>query len=374
VHSGFGQVDVPIFGEDNRAPGFYSLTLTGSIRYDDFSDFGDTWNPKVGLTWKPVSWFSLYGNYNTSFNAPGAIDQLGSLRNTVSFFPFNAFVKPGDTPVAVGTIAVLGSQPNLKPQTARNWSIGGDIVAPPFLPGFHAGAAYYNVSYSNVLSIPTLNFASFSNNVQANVTGVSVAQLRAFESFAPNGPSVIEPLIAANQPVYELIDFRSGNYGSLKVSGLDFNAGYRFGTGWGGIDASASGNYQLSRETQTGAAAVVDALATGTPKLTLQGILGTDVGKTFRAQLTLNHVSGYDVVPTAGQTHVGSFDVIDLFFRYNVPGDSWVAKNLSFTINVNNLLDTNPPLYMTSGSQGNGYPQGEFTLGRLIMFGVAKQF
>ncbi len=53
-----------------------SLTLSASGRYDDYSDVGSTFNPKVGLTWKPVDGVSIRGNYGESFNAPSMPDKV----------------------------------------------------------------------------------------------------------------------------------------------------------------------------------------------------------------------------------------------------------------------------------------------------------
>jgi iron complex outermembrane receptor protein len=382
VHSLFGEIQVPVFGEANRTAGLYSLVLSASVRYDHFSDFGNTTNPKFGVTYKPAAWLALRGNYSTSFNAPGTVDQLGAQRNSISFFPLNAFIKPGDVPTVVGSIAVQGANPGLKPQTAKIWSIGTD-VDPDFIPGLHASATYYDVKFKNLITVPSSSAAIFTNfpdNVISNVTGVSVAQLRAFEALAPNGPSVIEPLIAANRGVYELVNFLRGNYGTLEVRGIDFDVNYRHVTGFGGIDAAVSGNYQIERTQQIGPGATPSS-AIGlpgdlvAPRMTLQATLGADIGN-FRTQLTLNHVSGSDVTraPNLPQDHVSAFDIFNLFFRYRVPGDGLLLKDLAFTLNVNNVFDTDPPLYKTAGFGGNGFPQGEFTLGRLVMFGVSKSF
>jgi iron complex outermembrane receptor protein len=106
----------------------------------------------------------------------------------------------------------------------------------------------------------------------------------------------------------------------------------------------------------------------------MQTTLGADVGN-FRGQVTWNHIAGYDIQALAsGQTHVDSSDLFNLFFRYKVPGDSMLTKDLAFTLNVNNVFDSDPPLYKTAGFGGNGYPQGQFTLGRLVMFGISKEF
>ena len=49
------------------------------------------------------------------------------------------------------------------------------------------------------------------------------------------------------------------------------------------------------------------------------------------------------------------------------------TKNLSFTLNVNNLFDQDPPFLLRNNFNEQGYANG-FTLGRMFIFGVSKQF
>ncbi|KQN90752.1 hypothetical protein ASE90_16790 [Sphingomonas sp. Leaf67] len=379
VHAGFGEIQVPIFGEGNRTDGIYSMLLSGSARYDHYSDFGGTFNPKVGASYKPVSWFTLRGNYGTSFNAPTPVDQLGSSRNSILVVPFAAFVRPGDTVsfFGNGTVALTGAVPNLQPQTAKTWSVGGDVDF-QFLEGLHASASYYNVKFDNILATPTPNagiFRDFPNNVQTAVTGIDPAIARAFAAQDPNGLAQVNALIASGIPIYELVDFRTGNYGILKVSGIDYTVNYRTGTSFGGIDASVSGNYQIDRQFQASPGApAIDQLLLDQGRLTLQGTIGADLGG-FRAQATLNHNSGFDYTQRAGdvsgQTRVSAFNVVNLFFKYDVPVTSGALQGLSLSANINNVLDQDPPIYRITG--GSGFTNG-FTLGRLFLFGIGKKF
>jgi iron complex outermembrane recepter protein len=417
INSMFGEIQVPIIGEDNRMGFIHTLTLAGSVRYDHFSDFGGTTNPKLGINFKPLSWLGFRGNYSTSFNAPSPNDQLGALRNSVSRFPFNAFVKPGDTPTAIGVVAIQGSNPGLVPQTAKSWSVGMDID-PPFLAGLRASVNYYNVKFKNVISIPTPNsgiFANFPNNVISNPAGLPLSVITDFinTSGAPQAPTVLATVIAgcadpaACSNVYELVDFRQGNYGSVNVEGLDFTVNYRTATSFGGVDAAVSGNYQLSRTTQTGAGApVINQLETSnfllpnglriinnaSPRLQLQATIGADIGS-FRAQATLNHNSGFAVVrcdptttpacnpsttgvPTTSglpQDRVNAFNTVNLFFKYAVPGESLLLRDLELTLNINNVFDQDPPIFRSIGNSQPGYANG-FTLGRLVQFGLSKRF
>ena len=160
------------------------------------------------------------------------------------------------------------------------------------------------------------------------------------------------------------------------MGGLVVGQHPRIDTGFGGVDLSSNGNYQLNRKSRvTPDAAVVDVLRYDNAKLRLQSSIGADIGS-FRAQATWNHTSGYDIVPLATvpvQEHVGAFNTVDLFFKYTVPAESGVLKDLSFTLNVDNVLDEDPPVFFGTGPNQNGYANG-FTFGRMFVLGVAKKF
>ena len=64
VKSAFGEVVVPIFGGDNATGGVQELTVSAAGRVDDYSDVGSTFNPRFGLTWKPVDWITLRDSAN----------------------------------------------------------------------------------------------------------------------------------------------------------------------------------------------------------------------------------------------------------------------------------------------------------------------
>ncbi|MEW9856375.1 TonB-dependent receptor domain-containing protein [Novosphingobium rhizovicinum] len=379
VHSVFGEVQVPLFGAENALSWLRSLVLSASGRYDRYSDFGDTFNPKFGATLKPVDWLSLRGNWGTSFTAPTPLDQLGSQQNQISSFAFVAFNRPGEAaPPGSYTVALQGSRPELQPQEAETWSVGFD-ADPPFLPGLHASVSYYNVTFKDILATPSPNstiFTNFPDNITTNVNGLSPAELRAFAALAPNGAAGIEPLIASGTRVYQAVDFRTANFGVLKVSGVDFTASYRQQTGFGSFDLGVNGNYQLTRKERISPdAPEVDVLRTENPKLSLQTIAGVDVGPA-RFQATWNHSSGYDIDPTTSvpvQDRVGAFNTVDLFLKYDVPGESKLLRDLSLSLNVRNVFNEDPPILRRNNPEENGYANG-FTLGRLFILGVSKQF
>jgi len=378
VNAFFGDLQVPVIGADNALPAIDSFSFEFQARYDHYSDFGSTFNPKVGATYKPIGWFAINGTWSTSFNAPTPLDQLQSTHNTISSFPFIAFTRPGDVIcfTCAQTVALQGALPNLQPQTAETWSIGFS-ADPPFVEGLHATLNYYRVKFSNLLETPTPGtaiFTNFPNIIQTNLNGFSPAELRAFGALNPNGPSVIEPLIASGAKVYELVDFREGNFGILRTNGLDFGLNYKQDTSFGSVDFAFSGNYVIGRTTQSAVNATqVNVLLYDNTTLFLQTAIGANIDR-LRAQVTWNYTGGYDVQSSNSlpQSHVDAFNTVNLFFKYDLDGQDWL-KDVSLSLNVNNLFDEAPPLYKALGSSGYAVG-GPFSVGRQFFFGVSKTF
>jgi iron complex outermembrane recepter protein len=380
VQSLFGELYIPIFGPNNGSPGYETLAIAASGRYDEYSDFGDTFNPKLGITFRPLDWVSFKGNWGTSFQAPGLADSRAAV-TTLSIIPFPIIPNPFQPPVAGNQpyLAIQGGGTNLRPQTATTYSLGAEIE-PPAIPGLRASLTYYNIDFKDLVDTPPIgnaqNFFKFYTGnfimnpteaqVQALITDVpgALQQLAGSAIYGPGKPTV-----------YAIVDIRRTNLSRVKLDGLDFQVSYERETSFGGIDASVAGTYQLNRETQPVVTLpFTDDLAVGTSRLSLVTRAGADIGD-FRAQATWYHNAGYklDSIATNNfQERVGAFNVVDLFFRYDVPGTG-VLEDLSFTLNVNNVFDTDPPVWQTFDFVNFGYTNG-YTLGRVVQVGVKKRF
>jgi iron complex outermembrane receptor protein len=290
--------------------------------------------------------------------------------------PFVAALQPGDPPQpGAWTIAVQGSQADLEPQTAETWSIGFDLEF-PFAPGLQTSISYYDIYFKGTLGRPPVQDPQqlYQNYSQVVTIRPTADQIAALGALAPNsgGPAQVAQFLDGTPFVYQLIDFRTDNFGNTKLSGLDFSTSYRHVTAFGQIDAGISGNYQLSRRTQaTSVAPFANDLRFGMGRLALQTTLGATIGD-FRAQATWNRSAGFDVQRTANlpQDQVEEFNTVDLFFRYNVSGPG-LLNDVALTLNVNNVADEEPPQYLLSGA--DGYTNG-FTVGRLFILGVSKKF
>jgi hypothetical protein len=49
INSAFGEFGIPVFSPDMEIPALYSFNVTAAVRYDEYSDFGNTVNPKVQI-------------------------------------------------------------------------------------------------------------------------------------------------------------------------------------------------------------------------------------------------------------------------------------------------------------------------------------
>jgi len=150
VWSAFYELNIPVLGLDATIPGFYRFTINHSGRFENYSDFGDTYNPKVGFKWMPIDeTLTLRASYSESFTAPTfgdlyatAQESYPELRNPVKF-------AAGD-PTAFEQIRTFYSgNPNLEPTEAQNYT-AGFVYSPRYVRGLTASVDFFRVSQENV--------------------------------------------------------------------------------------------------------------------------------------------------------------------------------------------------------------------------------
>src|SRR5205085_7998122 len=110
--------------------------VEGSVRYDHYSDFGGTTNPKVSVDWLTFDGLKLTGAWGTSFRAP-SFQEAGSISGA-TIQPLNQAAQLGagsnnyGTCPQTGVAAVPGSvaaliDPNCSAATASQF-MGGILV------------------------------------------------------------------------------------------------------------------------------------------------------------------------------------------------------------------------------------------------------
>lgn len=126
-----------VYAQDVWDP-FKSLRLTLGIRYDEYSDFGATLNPRVGFNWEFIKDYALKFSYATAYRAP-AHGEL-TLRNNPT---------------------LLGN-PTLTPELAK--TLEGGIVAHP-IAGLTTQATYYYTDITKIIAAVGTAFPLSYDNV-----------------------------------------------------------------------------------------------------------------------------------------------------------------------------------------------------------------
>ncbi|MBO9713871.1 TonB-dependent receptor [Sphingomonas sp.] len=375
VKSVFGEIAVPLFGASNGMPGLRSLTLSGSVRYDDYNDVGGTTNPKVGVTWEPFDDLKIRGNWGTSFHAPG-LESISPVGQQAQILPVSPYIRPGDSALNFlrPTIVLAGGNPGLKPETADTWSVGADWK-PKAIPGLLVSATYYKIDFKSrigLLSATTLftdpNFAPFY------IVNPTLAQAQALTGgmTVVGAPSVAALFAGApGSSPYLLADARLQNFGGIKVKGIDFHFAYAHQFGEFGLLADWAGTWTLDRLTATGTNGPwTDTLKNGTADLSFVAMLGGKF-RGFTARGQFNYRGGYPILGLVNQTRIGAFETVDLHFAYDLPAKGWL-KDTQLMLNVDNVFDVGPPYANVSNTNFSQYNGS--TLGRLFQFGVRKTF
>jgi iron complex outermembrane receptor protein len=133
-----------------------NLRLTLGARYDRYSDFGGTFNPRIGFNWEFIKDYSLKFSYGSAYRAP-AFGELGLVNNPV----------------------VLGN-PALKPEVIKTFESG--IIAHP-VKGLTTQATYYHSAINQLISPVAGQTAVFqyANNGSVIAEGVELEMRYDFE-------------------------------------------------------------------------------------------------------------------------------------------------------------------------------------------------
>ena len=365
VQSVYGELFVPIFGDGNARPSARSLSLSLSGRYDHYSDFGSTTNPKVGLVWEPVDGVNLRGSYGRSFRAPGLRDlgsTVGSYYSAAALVDAFGARDPSRGANQVNTILLFGGNQDLEPETARTWSFGVDL-RPRFAPNLAASVTYYDIRYDDVIGTPSgLGALLFSDPTFATrvIRNPTAAQLNA--AIANTVPFFYT--FAAVPAIGNILDLRQGNFGVRETNGIDFDVRYRRTLGFGTVFAGIAGNYILhyrNRLSQTSAES--NSLQAGIPRTTLRTTLGFTAGPVTFVNF-VNHRSGvtasYATPTGTGLYRADGYTTVDLRISVRVP-DLAFARGTELALQINDLFDATPPFFPGTDGIGGAYnPIGRY--------------
>jgi iron complex outermembrane receptor protein len=379
VSSVYAELNIPVLKD---MPGAKSLVLTPSGRHDKYNTFGnaDTW--KLGLEWAPIDDLRVRGSYATGFRAP----QVAELFSGQVISDLTANGDPCDTRAAgyngnsnvgkgvltagstcskavAGGAAVtnffsgnneqtaqqqqvaIGGNPGLLPEKSKSFGYGF-VFTPTFARGLSFAVDYYNIRIDNTILTGGVVGATSVDSVLLGCYGPQ--QNTAYCALVTRGPT----------GTITQINSLNSNFGTAKVSGLDFE--FTYDTARAGIKLPFPGSLRFDlqaeeqyKNTQTNADGSLSSYV-GSFQYSNEGFnphwkgfaaLDYTVGdwgvhwdtrfyeSTVNFDDPTNHVYGNYTPNIYYHAISGSYSLRDV----------GVFKSARFVLGINNLLDKDPP-------------------------------
>jgi len=310
-----------------------TLEADVAVRYDHYSDFGSTTNPKFSLRWQPTRTLLVRGSYGTGFLAPSLYQlftpNIAGLSQPGLTDPIRCPFTNDQTFDCNAQFNVLfGGNPNLKPETSEQTTAG--VVFEP-IPNASVSVDWFKINLSNAITNGISPIAILNDPVQ-------------FADLITRGPSTggIPGHIESILQTYI-------NLGTIKIEGIDVEGHYRTPTmSWGRLSFDGSGTYYTKYDNQQNDGSFVSQVGTTfeqpvtgvTPRWKQYVSATWDLGP-WSATLANTYQTSYidQQADFDGNTRkVGSLSLWDLQGSYTG------FKNLKLTLGVKNLFDTNPPV------------------------------
>lgn len=387
IHAFFGEMFIPIIGGSNRRAGLERLELTLAGRYEEYSDFGSSTDPKVGLLWSPVRGLNFRGTWGTSFRAP-IFFELKEVHNAGLLLNIEEPESPTGRSLA---LVAHGENANLQPETATIWTVGADFQ-PSFSPNLNVGLTYFNIDFKDRIERPDVFLTeAFIDPVAAplileNPTAEDIAEVTSgplgiynYTALEFPGQNCCGPVSDITDPL-RIVDFRLRNNARSVTEGIDFDLSYDLYAESGAWNFSMNGTYFLEIYRQ---------IVAGANGKDILNTYGNPVDLRFRGGVSwsrnmlssgvyVNYVDNYSNDEVIPFEKISSWTTVDFRVAYEVKRMSNSFLNdTRFSFYANNLFDRDPPFAADAG----GFVSGQFfdpgnsnALGRFVSLSITKRW
>ncbi|MDJ0654480.1 MAG: TonB-dependent receptor [Xanthomonadales bacterium] len=367
------------------------VALEVGYRYSDYSNVGGVDTYKFGGEWQPTDQLKLRGLFQRAVRAPNVLELFRGSSN--SFPGATDFCNAGPDRTAeeeafcvqlgvpenlLATFqqpddqieVILSGNPNLDVESSDTWSLGF-VYEPEALPNLQVSADYYSIEIEGAI-------ATFGGGLQSTIDacGTDLSLSNVF----------CQPLTARNSAgELEFVPLPNQNIAQLATEGIDLAAKYATDIGDNQLSLTMAATYVFKNEQQSspvtdlvdcvGSVGVRGTCGNADPEWRVVGRATLTTGK-LRSSLRYRYVGevanelielGTDP-STLAVTEVDGEHYLDLGFTYN-----W-SEDIDLILNVDNLLDTEPPILADAGGQFNTDASVYDVLGRRFTTGFRVRF
>ncbi len=324
------------------------LQLAG--RYDHYSDFGSTTNPKVALRWAPSDQITVRGSWAQGFRAPSLAQVgLGPSEKSVFFVDQYRCEATGLDCESLDYNIQFSGNPGLEAEESESWNVG--VIYAPFQE-LGLSVDVWSITQDNKIDEQQFGLVY---DAECNDQNSEICVRLAPQSGESLG--TIQKIFNTYQ-----------NVSSQEASGVDFSANYmlalneygevKFNLDWSYLNEFEKDNLDYTGEY-------------GYPEH--RWLFGTTwMLGAFDANLNISYIGEFEDTPDIDFDGVLDFEdntsrTVDSQFLVDLQGGYNVSDTLRLVLGVNNLLDEEPPFAIGNGdSDLYGYvggihnPRGRF--------------
>ena len=357
----FGQRTVGAAYFEVDGPVLKQLDVNVSGRYDHYSDFGGTFNPKVGLKFTPFRQLAFRATYSTGFRAPsvaqnGSAASEGFTVETAASLPasFVAAHSPGGVPdayVQSYTIGFLSTGNSaIKPETSETYT-AGFVFEPNRL--FNVSVDYYHIRQDGIIAQES---PSAALNAYFSGTAIPVGNAVQADAADPQAPGALARPVLVSAPYV--------NANALTTDGLDIDLranlrlpyDVRFTSE---LNATDIFGYEFTADGDTvnyvgTEAPYILSSGAGTPKYKANWsntfsygpatITGTVYFTSGFKQTGVDETGTSDIVSGCLYPGLPSNCRVQDFWDFDLTGSYAVTRQIELYANILNLFDQSPPL------------------------------
>jgi len=376
VSAVFGELWWPLFTPADERTGLNRLELSFSLRYEDYSDFGNTTDPKVGVLWAPTENLNLRTTWGTSFRAP----LLSELNENEQSSGLSYFEDAGGNRVV--TLLARGNNAELTEETATNWTTGIDYE-PAFVSGVKLSMTYFDIDFKDRISAPPVGTRAlvephFAPLLTYNPDQALIDQFTKINFY--NNTTLPFPGFgppAAPEDTVVFIDGRLHNAATTRTRGVDLNMNYEFRNDAGVWQLSLNSSHLLDMENKlTELSQPEQQLNQPFYPVDQKNRLGLN-WQSNNGQLTsslfVNNTASYEGNAFAPMD-IDSFNTVDLNLSYDTEYAAGFLRGMQFSLNIQNLFDEDPPFKDGEGTGFNFDPNNASPLGRFVSLNIVKKW
>ena len=296
------------------------VEIDAAVRFEDYSDFGNTTKPRVGVRFRPLDWLMLRGVYDEGFRAP-SLAQL-YLGESTSFPQVNDPLRPSDAGNQIRTVA--GGNPDLQPETSEQFYFGF-VIEPPAIEGLSVAVDLTRIKHKDI--IDDLGVGFIVNN-EDDLPGLVVRAPFENNQVDQDAGNTAGPIVFINNTF--------GNFGDRKTEFVDLEVNYRTDTDLGHMHLFGTITYMADfKQTFRPGEDPVQLAGTNRYPRYRSTVGGTLEHGDFGFTLMANYIHSFNDPSRDGR--VGSFIEVNPQVTYSGFWDTRV------TLGIQNVFDKRPP-------------------------------